>query len=87
MDIKSIVLSELTKQVEATVPQLQSGIESFIIEKIQSEEFEKEWATAINEKINLPLLNEEQEQEVFEKLVDKGTDLVASVFARMLQGK
>ena len=87
MDIKGIVLQEITKQVEASVPQLQAGIESFIIEKIQSEEFEKEWATAINEKINLPLLNEEQEQEVFEKLVDKGTDLVASVFARMLQGK
>ena len=37
MDIKSIVLSELTKQVEATVPQLQSGIESFIIEKINGQ--------------------------------------------------
>ena len=39
-----------------------------IIEKIQSEEFEKEWATAINDKVNLPLLNEEQEQKVFEEL-------------------
>jgi len=87
MDIKSIVLSELTKQVEATVPQLQSGIENFIIEKIQSEEFKVEWASAINEKVNLPILNEAQEQEVFEMMVDKGTDLVASVLSRLLKGK
>ena len=87
MDIKSIVLDELTKQVEATVPKMQDGIETFIIEKIQSEEFEKEWATAINDKVNLPLLNEEQEQKVFEELVDKGTDLVAVVLTRILKGK
>ena len=87
MDIKSIVLNELTKQVEATVPKMQDGIETFIIEKIQSEEFEKEWATAINDKVNLPLLNEEQEQKVFEELVDKGTDLVAVVLSRLLKGK
>jgi len=87
MDIKSIVLNELTKQVEATVPKMQDGIETFIIEKIQSEEFEKEWATAINDKVNLPLINEEQEQKGFEELVYKGTDLVAVVLSRLFNGK
>jgi hypothetical protein len=35
----------------------------------------------------LPILNEEQEQKVFEELVDKGTDLVAVVLSRLLKGK
>ena len=48
MDIKSIVVGEITKQVEASIPQLQSGLEALVISKIQSKEFEEEWATAIN---------------------------------------
>ena len=87
MDIKSIVIGEITKQVEASIPQLQSGLEALVIDKIQSEEFEKEWATAINQKINLPGLNERAEQVLFEKMIDKGTDLVASVMVRLLESK
>tara|TARA_Y100001972_G_scaffold3500_1_gene3939 strand:- start:335 stop:598 length:264 start_codon:yes stop_codon:yes gene_type:complete len=87
MDIKSIVIGELTKQVESSIPQLSAGLEALIIQKIQSEEFEKEWATAINKKINLPLMNEEQEQELFENLIDKGTDIVAGIMSKLLKGK
>ena len=87
MDIKSIVIGELTKQVESSIPQLSAGLETLIINKIQSEEFEKEWATAINKKINLPLMNEEQEQELFENLIDKGTDIVAGIMKKLLSGK
>ena len=87
MNIKSIVVGEITKQAELSIPALQKGIESFIIDKIQSEEFEKEWATAINKKINLPFLNEEQEQELLENVIDKGTDIVAGIMAKLLKGK
>jgi hypothetical protein len=87
MDIKSIVIGELTKQVESSIPQLSAGLESLIIQKIQSKEFEEEWATAINKKINLPLMNEEQEQELFENLIDKGTDIVAGIMKKLLSGK
>ena len=87
MDIKSIVIGELTKQVESSIPQLSAGLEALIIDKIQSEEFEKEWATAINKKINLPLMNEEQEQELFENLIDKGTDIVAGIMKKLVSGK
>jgi len=87
MDIKSIVVGEITKQVEASIPQLQSGLEALVINKIQSKEFEKEWATAINKKINLPGLNEEAEQVLFEKMVDRGTDIVAGVMSKLLKGK
>ena len=87
MDIKSIVIGELTKQVESSIPQLSAGLEALIIQKIQSKEFEEEWATAINKKINLPLMNEEQEQELFENLIDKGTDIVAGIMKKLLSGK
>ena len=87
MDIKSIVVGEITKQVEARIPQLTNGLESLVISKIQSKEFEKEWATAINSKLNLPLMNEAQEQELFETLVDKGTDILAGIMSKLLKAK
>ena len=87
MDIKSIVVGEITKQVEASIPQLTNGLESLFISKIQSKEFEKEWATAINSKLNLPLMNEAQEQELFETLVDKGTDILAGIMSKLLKAK
>ena len=87
MDIKSIVIGELTKKVESSILQLSAGLEALIIQKIQSKEFEEEWATAINKKINIPWMNEEQEQELFENLIDKGTDIVAGIMSKLLKGK
>ena len=87
MDIKSIVVGEITKQAEASVPQLKKAINDYVIETIQSKEFEKEWATAINSKLNLPLMNEAQEQELFETLVDKGTDILAGIMSKLLKAK
>jgi|TARA_R100000008_G_C3571105_1_gene162192 hypothetical protein len=85
MDIKSIVLNEITKQIESSVPSMKDGIEDLIIQKIQSEEFEEKWASEINKKINLPFLNEEQEQKVFETIIDKGTDVFAAVLKQLLK--
>ena len=34
----------------------------------------------INEKVNIPWINEEKEQELFEKLVDVMTDMLENVF-------
>tara|TARA_R100000655_G_scaffold52345_1_gene90103 strand:- start:1432 stop:1695 length:264 start_codon:yes stop_codon:yes gene_type:complete len=87
MNIKSVVLGEITKQVEASIPELQKGIEVLVIDTIQSKEFEKEWATAINKKINLPGLNERAEQVLFEKMIDKGTDIVAGIMSKLLKAK
>ena len=39
----------------------------------------------INEKINLPFLNEKQEQKVFETVIDKGTDVFAAVLKELLK--
>jgi|TARA_R100000482_G_C5128841_1_gene150533 hypothetical protein len=46
------------------------------ISYIQSEELKVELATKINKKLNLPFLNEEQEQELLEKLIDWFTDIL-----------
>ena len=85
MDIKSIVLNQLVKHAESAVPDMKDGIEDLIIQRIQSEEFEKKWASEINEKINLPWLNEKQEQKVFETIIDKGTDVFAAVLKELLK--
>ena len=85
MDIKSIVIQSMVKHAESAVPELKGGIEDLIIQKIQSEEFEEKWASEINKKINLPFLNEEQEQKVFETIIDKGTDVFASVLRALLK--
>ena len=85
MDVKSIVIQSMVKHAESAVPELKGGIEDLIIQKIQSEEFEEKWASEINKKINLPFLNEEQEQKVFETIIDKGTDVFASVLRELLK--
>ena len=46
---------------------------------IQSDELKELLATKINKKINLPFLNEEQEQELLEKLVDWITDVLEDI--------
>ena len=85
MDLKQIILDQLVKQAESAVPEMKDGIEDLIIAKIQSEEFEEKWATEINKKINLPFLNEEQEQKVFETIIDKGTDVFSAVLKQLLK--
>ena len=47
---------------------------------LESEEFSKEIATKINEKIDIPFVSEEKEQIFFEKVVDVVTDLLAGLF-------
>lgn len=84
MDIKEIVLKEINKHVEAAIPGVKDGIEQLLIEKIQSKEVEEAWATELNKRINLPFLNEKQEQKVFTEIVDKGTDIIAGVMRTML---
>jgi hypothetical protein len=85
IDIKSIVMEQVTKHIEEAMPGVKEGIEQLLIEKIQSKEVEKAWADELNRRINLPFLNESQEQKVFEEIVDKGTDVIAGVIGAMLK--
>ena len=52
------------------------------INYVQSDELKVELATKINKKLNLPFLNEEQEQELLEKLIDWVTDILEDMVAK-----
>ena len=47
---------------------------------LASDKFTKDLATRIKEKVHIPWINEEKEQELFEKLVDVMTDMLEGVF-------
>ena len=72
MDIKAVLL----KLAEAQADKMKDEAVGFL----GSEEFAKEVATKINEKIDIPIVSEEKEQIFFEKVVDIVTDLLEGVF-------
>ena len=47
---------------------------------LASDEFAKNLATKINEKIDIPFVSEEKEQVFFERIVDLVTDVLEGVF-------
>jgi|TARA_A100000171_G_C2027988_1_gene94388 hypothetical protein len=85
MDIKGIVTDQLKEQAKSNLPVIQSKLNEIVIGKIQSKDFEEKWATVVNKKINLPGISEKAEQVIFEKMIDKGTDLVAGVMQEILE--
>ena len=72
MDFKKMLLD----MAEAQADKMKDEAVGFI----GSEEFAKEIATKINEKIDIPFVSEEKEQVFFEKVVDIITDLLEGVF-------
>ncbi len=75
MDIKAVLL----KLAEAQADKMKDEASNWF----QSEEFKVELATKINNKIDIPFVDEEKEQIFFEKCVDLVTDVVDGFF----QGK
>ena len=72
MDFKKMLLD----MTEAQADKMKDEAVGFL----GSEEFAKEVATKINEKIDIPFVSEEKEQVFFEKVVDIVTDLLEGVF-------
>ena len=72
MDFKKMLLD----MAEAQADKMKDEAVGFI----GSEEFAKQVATKINEKIDIPFVSEDQEQIFFEKVVDVVTDLLEGVF-------
>tara|TARA_R100001163_G_C4886571_1_gene81501 strand:- start:28 stop:264 length:237 start_codon:yes stop_codon:yes gene_type:complete len=74
--LKKVVLAKIIdKAKDHIVEEYQDEFISYI----QSDELKEQLATKINKKINLPFLNEEQEQELLEKLVDWITDVLEDI--------
>ena len=72
MDFKKMLL----EMAEAQADKMRDEAVGFL----GSEEFEKEIATKINQKIDIPFVSEEKEQIFFEKVVDVVTDLIEGFF-------
>ena len=72
MDIKKMLMEAAEAQADKVKDDMMSAL--------NSEEMEKEIASAINKKIDIPFVSEEKEQQFFERVVDIVTDLVAGLF-------
>ena len=72
MKLKEILMSAAESQADKVKDDMMSAL--------NSKEMEEKIASAINAKINLPFIPEDKEQELFEKVVDVVTDLLAGLF-------
>ena len=72
MNLKEILMSAAELQADKVKDDMMSAL--------NSKEMEEKIASAINAKINLPFIPEDKEQELFEKIVDVVTDLLAGLF-------
>ena len=72
MDLKKMLMD----LAQAQADKMQDEAMGFLA----SDEFAKEIATKINEKIDIPFVSEDKEQAFFEKVVDIVTDLMEGVF-------
>ena len=75
-EIQTLKKAVLAKIVDKAKDHIIEEYKDETINYIQSEELKVELATKINKKLNLPFLNEEQEQELLEKLIDWVTDIL-----------
>ena len=72
MDFKKMLLEMAEKQ--------SSKMQDEAMGFLASKKFEKEVASKINEKIDIPFVSEAKEQIFFEKVFDVVTDLLQGVF-------
>ena len=72
MDLKAMLVQAAEAQADKVKDDMMSAL--------NSKEMEEKIASAINSKINLPFIPEDKEQELFEKIVDVVTDLLAGLF-------
>ena len=72
MNLKEMLMSAAEAQADKVKDDMMSAL--------NSKEMEEKIASAINAKINLPFIPEDKEQELFEKIVDVVTDLLAGLF-------
>jgi|TARA_R110002072_G_scaffold247455_3_gene406660 hypothetical protein len=71
--LKKVVLAKI---IDKAKDHIVEEYQDEFIGYVQSDELKEELATKINKKLNLPFLNEKQEQELLEKLIDWVTDIL-----------
>ena len=71
--LKKVVLAKI---IDKAKDHIVEEYQDEFIGYVQSDELKEGLATKINKKLNLPFLNEKQEQELLEKLIDWITDIL-----------
>jgi hypothetical protein len=74
MDIKAMLVAAAESQADKVRDDMMAAL--------NSKEMEEKIASAINAKVNLPFIPEDKEQELFERIVDAITDILAGLFQK-----
>tara|TARA_Y100001937_G_C7090594_1_gene317516 strand:+ start:428 stop:655 length:228 start_codon:yes stop_codon:yes gene_type:complete len=74
MDFKKMLM----EMAEAQADKMQEEA----MKQIESDDFAEMLATKLNEKIDIPFVSEEKEQEFFEKAMDLLTDILGGFFRK-----
>ena len=70
-EIKKMVIETTEDTIEDNLPLVMSSVEQMMLNEIESGDHIKGLATWLNKKLNLPLMNEKQEQKFFEDLLSR----------------
>ena len=83
--LKKMVIETTEDTIEDNLPLVMASVESMLLEKIDSEDVKKDLATWLNKKLNLPVMNEKQEQRFFEGLIDKVQSFFMVLIPKLFQ--
>lgn len=70
-ELKKMVIETSEETIEDNLPLVMASVEEMMLEKLDSDDVKKDLATWCNRKLNLPVMNEKQEQKLFESIIDK----------------
>ena len=70
-ELKKMVIETSEETIEDNLPLVMASVEEMMLEKLDSDDVKKDLATLLNRKLNLPVMNEKQEQKLFESIIDK----------------
>tara|TARA_R100000995_G_scaffold84876_1_gene65452 strand:+ start:355 stop:639 length:285 start_codon:yes stop_codon:yes gene_type:complete len=70
-ELKKMVIETSEETIEDNLPLVMASVEEMMLEKMDSDDVKKDLATWLNKKLNLPVMNEKQEQKLFESVIDK----------------
>ena len=69
--LKKMVVETTEDTIEDNLPLVMSSVEKMMLNEIESGDHIKELATWLNKKLNLPVMNEKQEQKFFEDVLSR----------------
>ena len=88
-ELKKMVIETSEETINDNLPLVMASVETMMLEKMDSDDVKKDLATWLNRKLNLPVMNEKQEQKFFESVIDKTQSffvvLIPKIFKSILK--